>query len=123
MTAAELKLATLRKLRVLAAGETADADDVTLMDEKYTGLHAMLLEMGLVTWALSEDIPPKAEQPVISMLAAMTVDDFGVSEPRASVLKAEGMLKLPQASIAERQLRGLLAPTPVAGTVQRAQYF
>lgn len=123
MTATELKLATLRKLRVLAAGEDADPDDFALMGEKYVGLHAMLVEMSLVTWALSEDIPRKAEQPVISMLAAMTADDFGVAEPRASVLKAEGLLKLPQASVAERQLRGLLAPTPVSGSVQRAQYF
>lgn len=123
MTPTDLKHATLRKLKVIAAGEAANSDDFSLMGEKYTGLHAMLLEMSLVTWALDEDIPVKAEQPVIFMLAALSADDFGVPEPRATVLKAEGGLKLPQASVAERQLRALLAPTPVSGSVQKARYY
>lgn len=123
MTPTDLKIATLRKLKVIASGELANSDDLALMTEKYEGLHAMLLEMSLVTWALTEDIPTKAEQPVIFMLAALSADDFGVPEPRASVLKVEGGLKLPQASVAERQLRALLAPTPVSGTPQRATYY
>lgn len=123
MTPTDLKYATLRKLKVIAAGETPNSEDFNLMTEKYLGLHAMLLEMGLVTWALTEDIPVKAEQPVIFMLAALAADEFGVPDPRASLLKAEGGLKLPQASIAERQLRALLAPAPISGSRQRATYF
>lgn len=122
MTPSDLKHAALRKLKVISASESATPEDFGLMGEKYTGLHAMLLRKSLVTWALAEDIPAEVEQPLIMMLAAFAADDFGVPEPRATILKSEGGLNLPAASPAERLLRAVTAPSRVSGPV-RAEYF
>lgn len=122
MTPTDLKIATLKKLKVIASGESANSDDMALMGQKYTGLHAMLLERSMVIWALTEDIPEKAEQPLIMMLAALSADDFGVPEPRATRLKAEGDLDLKQPSVAERMLRKVIAPAHIDSTL-RTEYF
>jgi hypothetical protein len=122
VTPTDLKLAVLRKLKVIASGEEATSDDLALMTEKYNGLHAMLLSEELLIWALTEDIPAKCEEPVITMLAAHSADGFGVPEPRSSQLKAEGLLGLPAASPAERLLRKLLAPKHVNSTL-KTEYF
>lgn len=122
MTTTELKLAALRKLKVIGSGEPANSADFALMGEQYEALHAMLLEKSLVTWALDEDIPAKVRQPVIAMLAALSAEEFGVPQPRLGSLILEGGLDLPQASLAERQLRKALAGNYVSHPL-RTQYF
>lgn len=109
MTPADLKTNALRHLKVVAAHQDASAEDFATIGVYYTGLHAMLLVKGLVSWGLTESIPEACAQPVISMLAAMAADEFGVPEPRSAVLKAEGLLDLSPVSVAERQLRKALA--------------
>lgn len=122
MTPSELKTAALRKLKVVAAGADANAEDFALMGEKYEAVHGILLAKSLVTWALDEDIPVKAVEPLKAILAAFSADEFGVPEPRASILKGEGALNLPQSSPAERLLRAVLAPKYVSSPV-RSDYF
>lgn len=122
MTPAELKTATLRKLKVISSTDDASPEDFVLIGEKYESLHAILLTKSLVTWALDEDIPAKAVEAVKTMLAAFSADEFGVPEPRATILKGEGALNLPQASPAERLLRAVLAAKYVPNPVQ-AEYF
>lgn len=122
MTPSELKTATLRKLKVIASGEDANPEDFALMGEKYEAVHGILLAKSLVTWALDEDIPAKAVEPLKAILAAFSADEFGVPEPRASMLKGEGALNLPQSSPAERLLRAVLAPKYVSN-VLRTTYF
>lgn len=122
MTPTELKLAALRELKVIAAGQDADAGDFALMGEKYTALHAMLLTKELVTWSLTEDVPAKAQEPVKMMLAAFAADEFGVPEPRLGQLMALGGFNLPQTSLAERQLRSVLAAKYVSHPVRTTYY-
>lgn len=111
MTLNELWTAVLERLQVASPGMPVDADDAAKVEEKYTGLHAMLLDDGLVTWSSTEEVPAKAQEPVIAMLAALCAHDFGVPEPRYSKLREEGAYALPQPSLAERQLRKALAST------------
>lgn len=122
MTPSDLKTATLRKLKVIDSVNAAQPEDFALMGEKYEAVHAILLSRHLVTWALDEDIPAKAVEPLKAILAAFSADDFGVPEPRATMLKGEGALNLPQSSPAERLLRAVLAPKYVSNSV-RTQYF
>lgn len=122
MTPSDLKTATLRKLKVIGSGQDANAADFALMGEKYEALHAILLAKSLVTWALDEDIPAKAVEAIKTMLAAFSADEFGVPEPRATILKGEGAVNLPQSSPAERLLRAVLAPKYVSSPV-RSDYF
>lgn len=107
---------------MIASDQDANAEDFALMGEKYEALHGILLAKSLVTWALIEDIPAKAVEPVKVMLAAFSADEFGVPEPRASILKGEGAINLPQSSPAERLLRAVLAPKYVSSPV-RSDYF
>lgn len=122
MTPTELKTAALQRLRVLESGENPDPDDFQLIGTRYDGLHALLLFKQLSIWALNEDIPGKCQEPVISMLAALAVNDFPVSPQRKSDLIAQGALDLPTMSLAERQLRKALA-RPYIPTPQRSEYF
>lgn len=122
MTPANLRIAAARKLRILADGGTLGAEADNKLTDKYTSLHAMLLAENLVTWAFTENIPPKAEQPVIAMLAALSVDEFGVSGQRRAELLLMGALHMTPVSLAERQLRKALAPRSVSQPVP-TEYF
>lgn len=122
MTPTELKIAALVRLQVAPAGEDVDPDDFSLMGDKYTALHALLLHKRLVTWALTENIPAEAQEPVTAMLAAMAVNEFSVPEPRRSTLISEGALDLPAPSLAERQLRKTLSQ-PYVSTRLRTTYY
>ncbi len=122
MTPAELKAATLAKLKVVPAGSTASAEDNTTIGDYYTRLHAMLVAKGLVEWALTEDIPERCAYPVMCMLAAMAADEFGVPDGRATELKIEGLLDMSPVSLAERQLRKALARPYVTHPVVSEYY-
>lgn len=122
MTPAEIKLAALRRLKVVPAGQDASAEDFDTIGDYYSGLHAMLVVKGLATWMLTESVPARCEQPIIAMLSAMAADEFGVPEPRAAVLKAEGLLDLSPVSVAERQLRKAQAKAYVQHSVP-SEYF
>lgn len=122
MNVIELRKAALQKLQVLAAGEDAEPEDGLLIQQKYEALHAQLTEKNLAVWALSEDIPAKVQEPVIAMLAAMSVDEFGIAEPRRTAMIAAGALDLPQPSIAERQLRKVLSSAYIASPLVTCYY-
>jgi hypothetical protein len=117
MTPALLKNATLERIGKAPAGGPYPAEDVAKVTEKYVGLHAMLLEMNLVTWAVDEIIPPKVEQPVLAMLSFLCAAEFNVPEPRYSRLRSEGSLGDERPSLAERQLRRILSQRYVPHTV------
>lgn len=122
MTLTEMRTAVLQRLHALDVGSSPSPEDGDLVGDKYTALHAMLLSRNLVTWAVTEDIPAKVQDPVVAMVAALCINEFAVQEPRRSQLLSEGALDLPMASLAERQLRKSLASTYVS-TPQRATYY
>lgn len=106
MTLIDLYRKTLEKLQVAAAGESAAPEDTQLVADKYVSLFQMLLTLDLVSWGQTEDVPDYAVIPLVSMLAFVCATEFGKDE---SKFAAEGALNLPQVSLAERQLRALLA--------------
>jgi len=126
MTPAQLKSAVLKKLQKTAAGDTDAPDDVAILTEKYDALHAMLLDDELVIWSLTENIPKKAELPLIAMLAAFAANEFNVPDPRYSRLQIEGQFNLPAnvggPSLAERQLRKALSADYVSSPLV-SEYF
>lgn len=123
MTPTQLQFAALKELGVVSVHATPTSEQGADVAAKYASLHAMLLQYGLAWWALSENIPTKAEQPVMDMLAYLCSADarFGALE-RQQELAPIGALGLPQTSLAERQLRALVAQEYVSQPAQ-SEYF
>lgn len=122
MTLIELRRAALQEAAVVAAGEPAQPEDDQLVAEKYAALFDMLLAEGLVAWALDEDVPAYADQPLTMMLAAAIAPAFGIEGQRLADLRVGGSVGLPQPSIAERILRRQLASNYVSHPVA-TEYF
>jgi hypothetical protein len=119
---AEIYQRTGAKLEILRADESLGAEDGELIAETYAGLHDQLLTEGLMTWGVTDEVPEWAALIVVDMLAAMLVDQFGLEEPRRSIVVAEGILGNSPVSPAERKLRRQLAQ-PYINNVVQTEYF
>jgi hypothetical protein len=115
---ADLFQRTGAKLEILRADESLDASDGDLIGDAYVSLHDQLLTEGLMTWSVTDDVPEWAVPILVDMLACMLVDDFGVEEPRRTVVKIEGVFGSSPVSPAERRLRRQLALPYVANNVE-----
>lgn len=124
MTPTEIKHGALKLLGVVDVNQTPSAEQGAAVGEKYAGLHAMLLQNGLARWALTENIPAKAEQPVTWMLAYLCAVDerFGSIPAKQAELATLGALHLPSPSLGERQLRAMYARKPVSQPAQSDYY-
>ena len=81
MTLNELYEKTLKTLGVLGSGETAEADDITLVTESFTELAA---ELGIPDFRLTEGTGIY----LATMLAADLADDFQLPEQKVQRLLA-----------------------------------
>lgn len=122
MTPQDLYQKTLERLRVVAAGEAAQPEDIALVTARYSGVYNLLNALELVTWAESQEIPDEFEIPLVAILSAHSAQEFGVQEPRYTELLSEGGVQLPQTSWAERQLRALVAKKYVPTRAQSEYY-
>jgi hypothetical protein len=122
MTPQELKQKVLEKLQVTAAGEDSQPEDIQRVGARYESLYNMLNSEGLVSWAVTADIPDFVEIPLTAMLSCHCAKEFGVVGQAYAELLAEGGMSLPQMSWAERQFRRLMARKYVA-TRQSSEYF
>lgn len=104
----DLAKRVLQKLQVLAAGETASAEDQELIVTKLKAVHEYLRTEDLLRWTW-QDLPAYAEEPYVMMAAFLAQEDYG-----RAVLPQNwsGGLTLIQSAVAR----------PVAGSV-RAEYF
>ena len=91
ITLAALKDRVAQKLRVVANGETVDANDLTLIEDKYNEVYDELNNLGLVDWALAGPINTTHSQHVITIVASRCADDFEVEESRLQRLMVEDM--------------------------------
>lgn len=123
MTPAALKQAALERIGVVPGGSDAPADDVAVMTRKYTGIHAQLVQRKMVTWAITEDLPDEAQEPLIAMLAFSAAGEYGVPDPRYSRLRLEGSLDDEQPSLAERQLRKALKGPVNVSSPARTEFY
>lgn len=127
MTPTELKLAALRELRIIPAGEPdAPAEYLDIASDKYSTLYEMLATERLVTWASTDDIPSDVAQPITMMLAFLCAGPFGVNPGTRAELEQAGALNLPAIkggpSLAESQLRRALARSYVSSPAT-SEYF
>ncbi len=118
MTLVDLYQKTLEKIRAVAAGESAAAEDVQLVASKYVSSWNLLKTMGLVSWAVDEAVPDEAVEPLLWVLSFAVASEFGANPSEY----ATGALGLPQPSLAERQLRQLHARDYVSQPAQ-VEYF
>ncbi|MBC8642129.1 hypothetical protein IAG25_35580 [Caballeronia sp. EK] len=75
-TQAELATRVLRKLKVLGTGQTADADDLLIAEEKVSAVHASLKKDERVRWTL-QGIPEAAAEPYVFMASFLAAPEFG----------------------------------------------
>lgn len=95
-TKAQLRNRVLRELGVLAAGETATAEDAQVVEELIDTQHAMLARELFVDWTTST-IPQNVYEPLAAIVAARGAGQFGVTGPRLQELLAlavQGMADL-----------------------------
>lgn len=111
-----------RKLGVLAVGNSLSPEDGQLIGERCLSLQRQLEALDIVNIDFQEGIDELYDDIITAMVAALLVDDFMLEEPKRSTIAREGVLGLPAASPAERQLRKIVAPLRVSKPV-KAEYF
>lgn len=89
-TKAELRDRVLQELGVLAAGETATAEDAELVECVCDAVHAMLHKEFFVDWTI-EAIPLEVIEPLMAVCAARLSGRFGLSAERRRELLAYGV--------------------------------
>lgn len=118
----QFKERVARKLGVLPVSNSLSAEDSQLLGEKCETIQRQLESLEIASIDLADGIDDLIADIVVAMVAAISVDDFMLGEPKRSQIAGEGALGLPVTSAAERQLRKILAPTLVSRPV-RADYF
>lgn len=88
-TKAEIRDRALRKLGVLATGQTPDANAASLATTAYDEIHAELSSLGLAVWAATADCPEKLSEHVANLIAYRLVNDFSVSSERYQRIVAD----------------------------------
>ena len=111
-----------RKLGVLSVGNSLSADDDLLLSEKCESIQKQLQQLDIAIIDFEDGIDDEISDVIVAMVAAISVDDFMLGEPKRTQIASEGALGLPATSPAERQLRKILAPVVVSRPV-KAEYF
>lgn len=97
ITLSSLKDRVAQKLRIVANGETVDANDLTLIEAKYDEIYDELNNLGRVDFVRAGPIGTTHSNHVIAIVAARCADDFEIPEPRLQRLMMEeekALLKL-----------------------------
>lgn len=111
-----------QRLGIVRAAEPLSAEDAELIRSAYVSLWAELEDASLVDWSVNDPVPDRVSEIVIGMTAARLVDEFGVEEPRRSLLVMQQAFGLPVTGEYERRLRRLVPP-PFDGEVAVNEYF
>ncbi len=122
VTLADLYQSVGVKLEIVRSEENISAEDGATIAAAYEGLHDQMLTDALVTWGPTEEVPNWSKSILVDMLAAILVDEFGVEEPRRSLVRAEGMYGSSPASSAEKRLRKQLAAPYIDNRIQAEQF-
>lgn len=118
----QFKERVARKLGVLPVGNSLSPEDAIVIGEKCDAIQKQLQDLDIAVIDFDDGIDEVMCDSIIAMVAALLVDDFMLGEPKRSKIAQEGILGLPTTSMAERQLRKILAPTAVSRPV-KAEYF
>lgn len=112
-TQAQLRDRVLQELGVLAAGETATAEDAELVEDVICAVHAMLRREFFVDWQL-DSIPPEVIEPLMAVNAARLAGRFGLSTERRRELLAFGVQGM--SDLATQCQTPEAGPDPIAAT-------
>ncbi len=105
MNAQELRFAALRETGIVAHDEVPSAEMDTFTSERYVSLHGQLMEDGIATWAVGEDIPSAVQQAMTWALAFVIAGPLGADNEAVQRLSALGGYGQREPSLAERMLR------------------
>jgi hypothetical protein len=119
MTLNSLFRKAIEKLEIIAAGEDVEPEDQAFFASKYVSLYGLLSGMRLVSWGPDDPIPDEMEIPLVNMLAWVCASEYGEDQNRFAI---EGSVGLPTPSLAERQLRQMLAVAYVS-TPAESEYL
>lgn len=108
VTKATLRNRVLRHITVLGVGETASAEDATVVDDAIDAANEELVTLGVSTWATSA-IPDDVSDAMMRFVAGKVRASFG---------KGDGTVESDVALIRLRELTARLDPTtePVPAT-------
>lgn len=76
-TKRDLAITLLRKLGVVGDGQTPDASDIQIAEEKLDAVHAILLAKRKLHWTW-DDVPAYANEPYAMMGAFLAAPEFSV---------------------------------------------
>jgi len=111
-----------QKLGIISVGETLSYEDSVLIQERLLAARDQLETLEILEIDLESGVEEVHADAVAAVVAAMCADEFSIPEPKRTTLRAEGLLGLPNTSVAERILRKLTYRPPVAGTTA-VDYF
>ncbi|MBT8448597.1 MAG: hypothetical protein KJO69_02850 [Gammaproteobacteria bacterium] len=85
-TRTEIATKVLQKLGILQDGATASANDITVVNDKYDSLYAILKANDLVSWGSAEDIPDTHIIPIVGLLARECLEEFTATPTVAGLI-------------------------------------
>lgn len=90
MTIEELAIKVLSKLGNYNQGNSVSPEDQQNVSDAYSAVYAVLLDDGLVTWALADiDIPIRFLSSLKILIAAELCDEYQFPEPAIGWLRAK----------------------------------
>lgn len=108
ITKADLRTAVLRRLGVLAVGETPSAEDAETVEATISRVHAELQADGIAYWSVNAT-PDGVAEPLIYLVASYVAPEFGLPAGDTTTFM--------------RRLRSLTAVQSDATQVISAEYF
>jgi hypothetical protein len=97
-----------QRLGIVPAAGTLSAEDSVLIEGAYVSLGAELAEHNLMPFYHPDHVHDPYVEVLSGMVAALLVDDFGVAEPRRSMILTTHAFGMPVATPSERRLRAML---------------
>jgi len=107
-------LRVLRKLGVLAAGQSASAEDVQTVTDKYAEVWAELDDRQVIDWYVTDDIPDERAIHMINIVAGQLTDEFSLDDLKAASI--EGKAALSEGSVTSSE-------NPVDGVPVKVDYL
>jgi hypothetical protein len=81
-TATQIRTKALKKLGVLATGQTTQSEIQADLDRAYEEVYAALAAKNLVTWEIDEEVPDEYVMPVVALVAFARADEYGIPNDR-----------------------------------------
>lgn len=122
ITVAKFKQRVGFRLGIIRSTENLKAQDAVLIEDAYRSLWEELDDQGLVPFYHTEDIPDQYADILVGMCAARLVDDFGIEEPRKSMMVMRMGFGNEVNSQFERRLRRMTQVGPYEEPVE-SEYF